>query len=322
VKNEVTEAIGIRYVQQIVREEWLCRWQELEARNDDAIDGLIFYKKKGKVTDTIYTQVKSGKGYKVISGNFPNHICINLGKTYIEKHKQRWLSYPGPVILIYVDTSIPKKPIGWWADLKNVKSYTDSATSYILVPNEQLFDIRAKKPIFRLTAHRHQESILPNINVDNKILSNITLSQKSLKETGFEYYKKLSGENLTPACKEFVSGVRFTRIGWRHITRKTRSLTRIVQSLLILPVAKKILEEVDTYQIVDYFNEEDEEKNIIHYQTLLLRARVSFSYRYPAIINLILRRKIKVNPDNNEPIESSVWFYSIYESRRGRDLVR
>lgn len=322
MQTQDTEVIGIHRVAQIVREIWSCRWQDLIAVNDDAIDGLILYKKKGLVTDTIYTQVKCGKGYKANTGKYPDHIPITLGIPYIKKHRPRWSSLPGPVILVYVEPAhVSWKSTAWWTDLKNPDSYCDSAGSYILIPKEQKFDISAKKQIYKLTGHRHEESALTNINMTNDLLTHITLNNKSIKQIGQKYYKSLSAQKITPANKEFSSGIQFTGIGWKHITRKTRSLQRIIQSLLLLPVAKEIIEKVDKFQIVDYRSFEDDEKNIIHYQTLLLRARVSFSFRYPTVINLILRRKIIIPADKSEP-KSKVWFYSIYESKRGRELVR
>ncbi|MEH7543658.1 hypothetical protein CN939_30660 [Bacillus thuringiensis] len=322
MQNENTQIIGIHYAAQIVREIWSCRWQDIIAVNDDAIDGLILYKKRGLVTDTIYTQVKCGKKYKVKTGQYPDHICINLGIPHIKKHRPRWSSLPGPVILVYVEPArVSWESTAWWTDLKDPNSYSDSANSYILLPKEQKFDISAKKQIYKLTGHRYEESSLTNINMNNGLLKHITLKDKSIKEIGSEYYKSLSTQEITPANKEFSSGIQFTRVGWRHITRKTRSLQRIIQSLILLPVAKEIIEKVDKFQIVDYHSVEDDDKNIIHYQTLLLRARVSFSFRYPTVINLLLRRQIIVPADKSEPT-SKVWFYSIYESKRGRELVR
>lgn len=323
MNTERQEAAGIRFVQQIVREEWLCRWQELDARNDDAIDGLIFYKKKKLVVDTIYAQVKCGVGYRIDSANYPDHICINLGKKYIEKHKDRWVSLPGPVILIYVEPgSKSKNDVGWWTDLKNIDSYSSSASSYIIIPKDQKFDISAKKKLYNLTSHRYQESILTNIDIDNSLLWNINLG-KSIKKIGMQNYKFLSQQTITPKCREIGVNVIFSRVGWRHITRKTRSLHRIFQSFILLPLAKEIIETVENYEIVNYYYSEDKRMGIVnHFQTILLRSRVSFSFRYPTVINLILKRKITININEDDPVDSKVWFYSIYESKRGRELVR
>ncbi|MEH6886395.1 hypothetical protein V7Z92_20925, partial [Priestia megaterium] len=113
----------------------------------------------------------------------------------------------------------------------------------------------------------------------------------------------------------------FTRVGWKHITRKTRSLQRIIQSLILLPVAKELLEKIDNYQVVDYLFKPDGSNGGVLYQTLLIRGRVTFSFRYPAVINVILRRKIVVSGEGKY-LESKVWFYSVYESRRKRELIR
>jgi hypothetical protein len=321
-KIKVSQNAGMRYTGEIVQEEWFCRWQKLDAENDDAVDGIIFYERKSKVTDAIFVQVKGGSGYRVDSRVYPDHICVNLGDSYISTHRARWDSYPGPVILVYVDPkSGPKKQDqAWWTDLKNPASYTTKAKSYILVPKNQKFDITAKKKIYSLTEHRHQESILFNIETGNNILSHISLDKESIKGSAKQYYENLKKIKLSPACIEFQD-ILFTRVGWKHITRKTRSLQRIIQSLILLPVAKELIEKVKKYHVVDYSFHDDGSSSKVLYQTLLIRGRVTFSFRYPAVVNVILRRKIKVS-NEGEPLESKVWFYSVYESRRKKELVR
>ncbi|MEH6886394.1 DUF4365 domain-containing protein, partial [Priestia megaterium] len=121
-----------------------------------------------------------------------------LGIEYINLHRSRWDSYPGPVILVYVD---PKSGTGktdqaWWTDLKNPASYTVKAKSYIIVPKDQKFDISAKKNIHLLTGHRHQESKLPNIETGNDLLSHISLNEKSIKRSAKEYYDKLRDDKV------------------------------------------------------------------------------------------------------------------------------
>ena len=119
------EAIGVRLVAQIVREKWKARFQELDSRNDDGIDGIIFLGKNGQATgETIFVQIKCGPAYKVeIKGN-SNQFYLNVGSEYIEKHRPRWNRYPGPVILVYVDSSTDKTmPKAWWTNLKSADTY-------------------------------------------------------------------------------------------------------------------------------------------------------------------------------------------------------
>ncbi|WP_286230587.1 DUF4365 domain-containing protein [Neobacillus mesonae] len=321
-KVKVSQAAGMRYTGEIVEEEWFCRWQKISAENDDGIDGLILYERKSKVTDAIFVQVKGGKGYRAKTSNYPEHICLNLGTKYISSHREKWNSYPGPVILVYVEPKSGRKSQdkAWWTDLKSETSYTAKAKSYILVPKEQKFDETAKKKIYSLTEHRYQESTLPNIETGNNILSHISLNKDSIKKSAKTYYNNLNKIKLSPACEEFTD-ILFTRVGWKHITRKTRSLQRIIQSLILLPVAKELIEKIKRYHIVDYSFVDDGSGGGVLYQTLLIRGRVSFSFRYPAIVNIILRRKIRIS-SKGKHLESKVWFYSVYESRRKKELVR
>jgi hypothetical protein len=322
-KIKKSQLVGLRYTGMVVQEYWECRWQKLDAENDDAIDGIILYERKSKVTDAIYVQVKAGRSYRVKSEKkYPDQICLGLGEEYINSHRPRWCSYPGPVILVYMEPaeSPKKQELAWWVDLKDPSSYTDKAKSYILVPKDQIFDITAKKRIYALTAHRHDENSLVNIDTSNEILNHLSLSNDTIKDSAHKYYLNLSRIKITPACVEFKYII-FTRVGWKHITRKTRSLQRILQSLILLPVIKEIIEKIKRYEIVDHKFEEDELGGGTIFQTLLLRARVSFPFRYPAVINVILRRKISVSL-SGEHVESKTWFYSIYESRRKRELIR
>lgn len=319
---KTSQAAGMRITGEIVIEKWFCRWQKVDSENDDGIDGIILYEQKSKVTDAIYVQVKGGHSYRKESRNFPAHICLSLGKEYISSHKEKWNSYPGPVILVYVDTKVKSggQEQAWWVDLKNPASYTTKAESYILVPKEQKFDVTAKKKIYSLTEHRHQESKLINIETGNNIFSHITLNKEPIKQSAKSYYDSLKKTKLSPTCTEFKD-ILFTRVGWKHITRKTRSLQRIIQSLILLPVAKEIIEKVDRYQVVDYYFDDDGTGGGILYQTLLIRGRVTFPYRYPAVVNVILRRKIKISKEGKY-LEIKLWFYSVYESRRKKELVR
>jgi hypothetical protein len=321
----VAEEAALNRTMRTVTEEWRCRWQEVAGKNDDGIDGLIFYQKKSVVTDTIYVQVKGGKGYRKSPKAHPNHIGVNVGKRYIQKHKSRWMSYPGPVILVYLDGDNSVNHTAYWTDLKKSDSYTTANPGYILVPKDQIFDVRAKKKIHSLTASRAAEMSLQALSAYGDELPHLDLNGEPLKKSSFNYYKRLRSAKITPACTELES-IEFSRVGWRHITRKTRSRERIIQSLMLLPIAKHMIEGVERFEIVDRRTKEDVEKNtLIHFQTLLLRARVSFSFRYPATINLVLRRKIEVHTDDvtdHPTVSQKVWFYSIYEAQRKRELVR
>lgn len=129
------ESIGLRVVGQVIREKWKCRFQELDARNDDGIDGIIFMMKNWEASgETVFVQIKCGPSYKVKSADNSEKCNVRLRIDYIDTHRPRWNRYPGPVILIYLDSSKDDiLPYAWWADLKSNYSYSLYTKSYIKV---------------------------------------------------------------------------------------------------------------------------------------------------------------------------------------------
>ena len=136
-KSEISEASGIGHSALIIRTWWKCRFQELEARNDNGIDGMIFIKKNTIVTgEIIHVQVKGGSGYKIeYKTDYKDYIGINLGEEYINTHRPRWNLLNEPVILIFVDDqkSLEQYPDTWWIDLKSDDSYSKTAKGVILI---------------------------------------------------------------------------------------------------------------------------------------------------------------------------------------------
>src|SRR5690606_32717460 len=109
--NTQKEIIGLTAVRTAVVTEWNCGWQEYDHINDEGIDGIILMKRgQNRPIATggiVFVQVKcGGDGYREDQKQHPDHICINLGKAYIDKHRPRWNRAPGPAVLIFVDDTI------------------------------------------------------------------------------------------------------------------------------------------------------------------------------------------------------------------------
>ena len=140
MNNRTKERIGINAVSRIVETDWECGWQEYGAQNDDAVDGIILMRKGStKQADTggvAFVQVKcGGNGYRNDQAQYPNHLCIHLGKGYIQKHKERWKRVPGPMVLIFVDDKIDKKiHPAWWVDLRSDDAISGSSTFDVELP--------------------------------------------------------------------------------------------------------------------------------------------------------------------------------------------
>ena len=141
-------------MERYIETDWMSRWQELDAHNDDGIDGIVMLRKKRLVRLTsrskligqprnaesgsqgsfetlpihgvVFVQVKGGEGYAGGSKKRPKHIEVKLGEEYIKDHRPRWRALSGPAIFVYVDTVNKKKNLdAWWTDLNSDDSYSN-----------------------------------------------------------------------------------------------------------------------------------------------------------------------------------------------------
>ncbi len=320
-KIEVAEATGIRVTAQVVREWWKCRFQEFDHRNDDGIDGLIILKKNYIVTgELVHCQIKSGSGYKSKT-NYPEHIGIKLGIKYIQKHRPRWNNIIEPAILIFVDESKNNKitPNAWWVDLKSPAAYSDKAKSILFIPKKQRFAEHSIGEIKKLYGTRHldlndglQEILLTRNDV------NLFNLKDNIKVQARKYYIDWSTSPISEKTNPKLGEITISRVGWKHLTRSGRKTERVLQSLLLLGAAKRMIKEIKEPESFGHplFKAEND---IGRFQDYIgLRAFVSFPHRYESVLTIVMKRQRKVNLKNGKELERKIWFYTIYESRRGR----
>lgn len=309
------EAIGLRVVGQFVREKWKCRFQELDARNDDGIDGIIFFAKNGEASgETAFVQVKCGPSYKVEQKKNPNSFKLRLGIDYIETHRPRWHRYPGPVILIYVDSSTDDIfPYAWWANLKENDTYDLYSKSYLTIDKLSRFGEHSKGFIKNLCTH-HLDHNLESIELKPNDFNYIDLT-KPLKKTAWEEYKKIAGVYENPT----LGNITVNRVGWKHITRKGRKLLHIHQSFELLGALKSILNSTNRYEYTKLLEKYEKKSNTIIIDNISLRAKVTFPHRYQGVVVVMLKRK-RIFNKNGKANTAKIWFYSIFESRRGKEI--
>ena len=308
------ESIGLRVVAQFVREKWKCRFQELDARNDDGIDGIIFFAKKGEATgETLFVQVKCGPTYKVKSKKDKGQFKIKLGVDYIETHRPRWERYPGAVIVVYVDSSTDDiLPHAWWADLKDYASYNMHTKSYIILDELNRFGEHSKGHLKNLCTH-HLDYGLESIETKYEDFRYIDLNEP-LRKVAWEKYKGLARKAIYNGT---LGEITVNRVGWKHITRQKRRISHIHQSFELLGCLEYILKDVKSYQYLKQLDEYKKLSNRIVVDLVCLRAKVIFPHRYQSVVTVVLKRK-RVFNDNGKSNTAKVWFYSIFESRRGR----
>lgn len=313
IGTEQSEATGIRVVSQIVRERWGCRWQELDARNDDGIDGIIFLSRKSEdIGCHVFAQVKCGAGYRRDVQSRPAHITLNLGTEYIQKHIPRWNSCGAPVVLIYVDPTTDRTmPHAWWADLKASNSFPSDAKSRVVIPLHQRFFDHSKGDFIRLCGFTFRKGLLPVIKLNRKEVLSYSF-QSTLKENARRYYQKWANSPVGTRTSPAFGVVDVSRVGWRHICLKRRGLTRITQSWMLLGAASRIVNEVDSPTLIRELSRTNNGSATTTIHHIGLRAKVIIPQRTPAIVEVILLRR-RVIDANGETRRVRTWFYSVHE---------
>ena len=326
--NRVKERIGINFVAKTVEVDWESGWQEYAAQNDDAIDGVILMRRGTKrPSDTggvVFVQVKcGGNGYRQDQVQYPNHLCIALGKDYIDAHRPRWMKVPGPATLVFVDDTVSKQqPLAWWADLKASESYSPTNAGVILVPKTQKFAHHTKSEFHRLCGSGPADRPLEKLRLDrlDTLLPKLGKTE-SLRDDAWAFYKSWRAD--LSACRHSSLGqVLVNRVGWKHITRRGRLPERIVQSWLLLGAARAMVSncgKVFNLGHAKYRTLPDGNIKVVDY--LGLRATVFFSYRHHSVVQVVLRRSRLLSPLNQQVERQKIWFYSVYELRRGMGIV-
>ena len=303
---------------------WESGWQEYAAQNDDAIDGVVLLRRGTKrPTDTggiVFVQVKcGGNGYRQDQIQHPNHICIAVGKDYINQHQPRWQRAPGPVVLVFVDDTIDKQnPPAWWVNLREESAYSRTNAGIILVPKAQRFAHHTKGDFHRLCgANTHDrrletfelargETVLPKLG-----------RNESLRNDAWNFYKAWRDDE-SAHTNQLLGKILINRVGWKHITRRGRLPERIVQSWLLLGAAKKIVSQsTNVFNLGHAKATSLVDGNSIIEDYLGMRAPVVFPYRHQSVIQVILKRNRLISPNDSKNEREKIWFYSVYELRRG-----
>lgn len=329
----VTEKNALRAVERYVESDWFSRWQEFDAHNDDGVDGIVMLRKKrldkiskkspekphftsSPIRGVLFVQVKGGKGYARESMKRPGYIEIQLGEAYIDNHRPRWNALPGPAILVYVDTDNWKQNLdAWWTDLKDDSNFAADNKQIVLVPKSQKFGPHSKGYMRRLIGSEMQyDQQLPIINASKEDSSYVHLKMP-LKDCARNFYRAWSALPTVERCNPKLGEVLVTRVGWRHITRQGRRQERIIQSMQLLGVAKRIIKEVGSVGWLGRMEDRQLKNGTTQRRELLgIRAKVRFPFRQESVIQVILERKRIYGRDL---ISDMTWFYSVYEARRG-----
>ena len=291
------EKLSINEVEKVTISHLDSYWQPYDLQNDLGIDGIIFLGKRGHQTGQfLYVQVKSGDSY--ISSQNEEFITLAFNSSKLQSWRNTWSSKKEPVIFIYLDSL---NNIYW----KDVKEDTGFTKSCIKIPKFQKFNEKCKSKLTQLCGSRQKDSNLQNLSCRKEDRSNI-YNRGDLKIQSKILYNTFKFPNSICYANEYFSDLRFTRLGWNHITSSSRTTARITHSLSILGITKIILENERHYNIL---KSEMSDNCIVDY--LGIRSIINFKERTEGIIQIVILRKRIF--DKQGAYNERMWFLSIHE---------
>lgn len=311
-------AAGRDLVAYQVRSQLMSDWQNIDAENDDSIDGAVLLRYRGAFLGRmLFVQVKSGPAFKLVykQKRFSGKIGVKLGAEYIEEHRPRWNALPGPVILVYVESPNDRSSKIYWQDLKNEASYSSTNKDVVLVPINQTFGSEAKGALRRLTGSVPDDVPLKQIDMTKaqSLLKQPILERKTARTFYMQWAK--SAERSHPEVGE----IEVTNAGWRHITRRSRRPENVQNSFTLLETARQMVIQGAGWRQLGGSKTTNRTKTIDIVDALSLRAYVVFKHRAPSVVQVILRRK-RVICKFSGKIDSRIYFYSVHELQRGNSI--
>lgn len=313
--------------------------QTIDGDTDIGIDGYIRIRKSIKFTQTIRNKKvpcedykdtgnlvgiqvkgvtsipKTGSNSYYINLKDPNYFGVNFGSVdNLNSKREVWKNFIGPVILIFVDLKTKKC---WWGDLNNEKSYSSNGYS-VIVDKSKEFTTSSFLSIKKLGREFFIAKDL--IEIDTKNSDFFELGLSNFKKSAFQVYKTLSKEDepfYTDTKNPSLGLIKYSKSGWKHITRLNRRKMRIINSLLLLKVSKRVCETVPNFTRVKKGEIRETKRFIKKVEFLTLRANVNFNYRQNSIVQVVLRRvKTFDKVHYSKKIPDEVFFHSVYEPYR------
>lgn len=303
-----------------VRSELLSDWQNIDAENDDAVDGAVLLRHRGAFFGRmLFVQVKSGLSFKINYKHkrLSDNIGVNLGATYISVHRPRWNALPGPVILAYVENPNSRSTRIYWQDLKNDASYSPTNKAVILIPKHQTFGSESKGALRRLSGSVPDDLPLKQINLNQtRLLRPVSIFDR---KTARIFYTQWSQSQSAERTHPEVGEIEVTNAGWRHITRRSRRPENVQNSFTLLEAARQMVIQGAGWRQLGAGKLRERTQTIDIVDALSLRANVIFRQRAPAPVQVILRR-VRTICKASGRIHSRIYFYSVHELQRGNSI--
>jgi hypothetical protein len=293
-------------------------WQNIDAENDNGIDGLIFLRHGNAFLGRLlFVQVKSGPSFMMDykQKRLAGMIGVDIGEAYIAAHRPRWEALPGPVILVYVAEPSKRSSAIYWQDLKKDESYSPSNKGVVLIPRSQTFGSEAKGALRRLTGSRPDDAPLKRIDMRNvQRLGDIRIHDKRTARLFYKEWSRSIDRNHPD-----LGEIEVTNAGWRHLTRRSRNPENVRNSFFLLETARQMVIQGAGWRQLGSAKTRDRKQTTDIVDALSLRANIVFKSRAPATAQVILRRTRTICKLTGS-VRSRLYFYSVHELRRGNSM--
>ncbi|MFJ1311316.1 DUF4365 domain-containing protein [Agrobacterium sp. P15N1-A] len=288
--------LGVNQVEKVVLEMgW--RWQQLDAANDDGVDGLIFVESGGIPTgQIIYVQVKCHDSRTDTKGR----ICVSFRKAGLARNYEQWRRVVGAAILVHVSPTPPYAT--HWVNLLEPGAVKGSQ---VFVDPKCSFGQSSARRLAILCGNIHRDLLKARVDTETADFDYLKKGTTDLQNNAKAFYRQLRAD--PPRLGGSGPLVNFSSEGWRHITRQSRARLTQLQSMLVLGGTRRVIEATPetALEVSDEFDGG---------RLVIARVALTFPFRQTCMVKLILRRRGTVG-------NYYYSFWSIYESRRGRDVL-
>lgn len=267
--SQATGDFGETYVRTIIETGWRCLLIPHWGRDRFGIDGMVIDVVNGEIQPFQFNvQIKTG--------NFTGRkrSAEFLAPVHSE-HLLFWKQLNVPVVLVCVDTTPPTT--AYW----RLIAAGDTLPVYmsrrkILGPGSRDGVIGAVRKV----VNQNQD-----FAIDGKVL-NLPL-QSGVRNIAKAYYRKLKSELH---CHPTYGPMKFTWRGWRHITRKKRSIKKIAHALQLLPSVPEIIRSAINPVSSRELDPVEKGNYTLSRTLLVFEPTIKISHRADARIRLVIER--------------------------------
>ncbi len=214
---------GADHVRRIIETGWGGIFQSIEGARDIGLDATVLDMHRGRATQYRFDlQIKTSARFSQSKPEFVVPVS--------EKHRRWWASLEFPVFLVCVDAP-PRKPTQvYWRLITSA----DAHARTIMVSRQNVFGPSSRVDI--LSAYRRVRPSPLSAATGRLLACPLNAPMRAVAKTWYR-------QNMLqrPVDNVGFGPVHFTWNGWRHITRRRRSRSRILSSLLLLPSVRPVL---------------------------------------------------------------------------------